>query len=345
MLQWNFWDNGIDDKQWDDLVGRFDDANIFQSAGWGNLKGTVGWKPVRWLATSGQGEPVFAAQILEKRRLGMTLLWLSGGPLLRPKVASPKELSEAVAEFAGHVASRYGVSFLRLNSLLPHDSGLSARLAPVFERPLARMLSGYSVWHDLTKDNVPQIQSKHRYYVKHAQKANLEWRWLDAAEGRAQFWSLLGGVESAKGSFRHGVSQTEMERLPEFLGDRARFLGGFIDGKLATGCLILHFAGHAYYYLAGTNEVGRKVSAAYAMVPELWRRLSELGMTDLDFGGIAPANPGAAGVDHFKKGFGGNIVEYLGEWEVSHPRAGRFLFNPMLARRAGGRPAKRPDRQ
>lgn len=87
------------------------------------------------------------------------------------------------------------------------------------------------------------------------------------------------------------------------------------EGRPATSCLVLTLADKAFYLLAATGTDGRRISAAYAMVFKLFELLKSRGVTRFDFGGIDPLSPSARGVDHFKRGFGGEIVEYLGEWE------------------------------
>jgi lipid II:glycine glycyltransferase (peptidoglycan interpeptide bridge formation enzyme) len=63
------------------------------------------------------------------------------------------------------------------------------------------------------------------------------------------------------------------------------------------------------------------------MIPELLEHLKQKGIETFDFGGIAPGNPNAEGVDHFKKGFGGEIIEHLGEWESANSEALRTILN------------------
>jgi lipid II:glycine glycyltransferase (peptidoglycan interpeptide bridge formation enzyme) len=83
---------------------------------------------------------------------------------------------------------------------------------------------------------------------------------------------------------------------------------------------------------AATNEMGRKISAAYAMISELFVNLKSKGVEVFDFGGIDPGNLNAQGVDHFKKGFGGKIIEHLGEWESIPSETLRFFLNIGLKR-------------
>jgi lipid II:glycine glycyltransferase (peptidoglycan interpeptide bridge formation enzyme) len=63
--------------------------------------------------------------------------------------------------------------------------------------------------------------------------------------------------------------------------------------------------------------------------------LKEINIKIFDFGGIDPINPLAEGVNHFKKGFGGTITEYLGEWEWSDSKLLRFGSNLGIWLRGG----------
>jgi hypothetical protein len=87
--------------------------------------------------------------------------------------------------------------------------------------------------------------------------------------------------------------------------------------------------------VAATNDLGRDACAAYSMIPSLLRHLSGKGIKKFDFGGIDPGNIAAEGVDHFKKGFGGSIIEYLGEWEIASSELVRVGMSLGLIKRGG----------
>jgi lipid II:glycine glycyltransferase (peptidoglycan interpeptide bridge formation enzyme) len=69
------------------------------------------------------------------------------------------------------------------------------------------------------------------------------------------------------------------------------------------------------------------------MIAQLFGVLKSLGVERFDFGGLAPGSPGAAGVDHFKRGFGGDTIEYLGEWEWARSRMIQRAANYLIGRR------------
>ena len=125
--------------------------------------------------------------------------------------------------------------------------------------------------------------------------------------------------------------------MRDALGSKVLILVGYMDNQPVTGCLVLVFGSNAFYMMASTGTQGREVSAAYAMFERLMQELIERGVTDFDFGGIDPARSEAAGVNHYKCGFGGELVEQLGEWESAPSEWFRLAVNLAL-RFQGARP-------
>ncbi|MBV9866838.1 MAG: peptidoglycan bridge formation glycyltransferase FemA/FemB family protein [Abitibacteriaceae bacterium] len=67
--------------------------------------------------------------------------------------------------------------------------------------------------------------------------------------------------------------------------------------------------------------------ASYALVNYLVEYLQQHGITEFDFGGLDPRSSAAAGVNQFKRGFGGELIEYLGEWEWASQSWLRYALN------------------
>jgi lipid II:glycine glycyltransferase (peptidoglycan interpeptide bridge formation enzyme) len=108
---------------------------------------------------------------------------------------------------------------------------------------------------------------------------------------------------------------SDLSCLCATLGEHATILAGYVDDEPVTSCLTLTFGQKAFYLMAATGRRGREVSAAYAMIYHLFEHLHKRALAEFDFGGVAPWSHLVGGVNHFKGGFGGELVEYLGEWE------------------------------
>ena len=88
--------------------------------------------------------------------------------------------------------------------------------------------------------------------------------------------------------------------------------------------------------LAATGNKGRESNLAYSMTYKLFEYLMKIKINEFDFGGISPSSA-AAGVNHFKGGFGGEILEYLGEWDWSNFRCLRWGLNLAIKFKRDGR--------
>lgn len=301
---------------WDALLDRAGDATLFQSPVWGELKRAAGWEPELWV-TQG-GEALAGMQVLLKRLpLGRALAWVPGGPMTCLPGCRPEAAPELLESWLAGFRRRGGV-YARFRLHRPSDSEWKAKLGEVVARPSRPINSGVTLHVDLAKspeDLRKGFTSKHRYYVKQAEGAGLDWSWGRDERLAAELASLYKEMAAAKALTARLFEPAAIGRMASLFGDGAVILIGRLSGKAVTGCLAIRTGKTAFYLLAATSSPGREVSAAYAMIPRLWSVLQERGVKLFDFGGIDPSNEKAKGVDHFKKGFGGASVEYLGEWD------------------------------
>lgn len=305
---------------WNELLLQTRDYTVFQSHGWGELKREAGWLPVRLAAC--EGSKVFrAAQCLVKKLpLGVALVWVPGGPAFHPAAGSSGVDADVAGLFAA-LRERFKHLVLKIDSNVASDPRLSFDLARVAYRPSPRINSGFSIVFDLSQGAEAALAgttSKHRYYVKKSAKSELTWRAGSADLDIDAFASLHGEIVASKSFVQSPASRSDLVRMRKHLGESGlTILTGMRDGVPVTSCLTLDFGKKSFYFLAATGKAGRDLGAGYAMVPKLFEVLAAKGVTEFDFGGLAPANPAAAGVNHFKQGFGGKLTEYLGEWEMA----------------------------
>ena len=319
---------------WDALLDKAGDATLFQSPAWGELKRASGWTPELWVT---QGGPALAGmQVLIKRLpFGRSLAWAPGGPMTELPGCKPELAGELMRSWLEEFRARGGV-YARFRLHRPADPAWERGLAAAAARPLSRINSGVSLRFDLAKsmeDLRAAFSSKHRYYVRQAEGAGLDWSsGHDGALAR-ELVALYEGMAAAK-AVEAGLFEPEaVGRMVERFGERAVVLIGRRAGEPVTGCLAVRTGKNAFYLAAATPPAGRELSAAYAMVPRLLELLKQAGVRSLDFGGVDPGNERAKGVDHFKKGFGGAAVEYLGEWDWASYGWLRWAAGFIIARR------------
>jgi lipid II:glycine glycyltransferase (peptidoglycan interpeptide bridge formation enzyme) len=303
-------------EQWDLWLNEAEDQNIFQSSFWGAYKRGHGWEPVRWIARNADGAVVAMVQILTKAFPGgFRIGWAPGGPVLRFARGPAGDLPELLRGLTEALGSR---QYVRLYSMVPYDGASAYAFRQACIRPGSPLNTGFSVCLDVRQPMDQLLRgmtSKHRYYVKKSLREPLHWIVGSTTKLAEDFSALYEEMTREK---KLEVSQCRVDdlaRLTGALGDHAMFLTGYLEDEPITSCLVLTWGAQAFYFRAASGRRGRERSAAYAMMYQLIEHLQKQGIGRFDLGGIDPRAPMAAGVNHFKLGFGGDWIEYLGEWE------------------------------
>lgn len=317
VFDWQEMPDAVARQEWDRGLLRARDYAVFQSYGWGEFKRASGWRPLRFVARDRSGCVGAMVQfLLRKGPLGFGITWSPGGPVMQ------FEEAQRVIDLGSllHTIRRQApVLLARFDTYVPSEPDLVESFSRTLRRPSAPLSSGRSLVVDISSGEqsfVAGMTSKHRYYFRKAAAAGLRWEIGATDRNIAALAELHRGMSEAKSLKAAPMDQAHYTRLREQLGvSGITIVTGYAEDRPVTSCLTLDFGSKSFYFVAASNAEGRKISAAYAMVPQLIATLHEKGITHFDFGGVAPESPEARGVDHFKNGFGGVPVAYLGEWE------------------------------
>ena len=336
VTSWEPYQESLGAQEWNRLLLQARDYTVFQSYGWGEYKRLSGWQPLRYVAYAKDGDVVGMVQMLLKHLpLGFGIAWSPGGPvsLFGSVAVAPGDLAGLLAD----LQARYPRVLIRFQSHISYDAASAYAFSKTCKRSLVRLTSGFTLHMDLSDCEgrlTKRANAKHRYYMKKAAGAQIEWR---IGRGDNDISTLLAIHEEMVASKKIpaiAISLSEITRLCGALGeDGVTVVTGYLDNAPVTSCMTLNFGAKSIYMVAATGMRGRKVCAAYAMIDELVRLLHQNGVKHFDFGGIDPASASAKGVDHFKRGFGGTLVEYLGEWESVRSEWVRAAMNLAILKR------------
>ena len=336
MVKWQRLDGDREPQEWAALVGEATDRTPFQSYAWGEYKRHDGWTPQRWIATDESGAVVCGLQALVKPcSFQRVLVWVPGGPLAGLPGFSAERLGSFVEGWLTAFTRRHRPVYVRFFSCLRSSQTASEAMRRLCRRPAAPINTGSTIHHDLSQplDRVrAAMTSKHRYYVKRSEAAGLKWSWGSSTEFIHRLARLHEEMVQAKRLRGVGFSHAQLEALSGAFGQDCFVVVGSREGRPVTACLTLLTGPSAFYLVAATGAEGRTLSAAYAMVARLLELLQSRGIRHFDFGGIAQGTNEAAGVDHFKRGFGGQVVEHLGEWEWAPSSIVRWGVNVLIRR-------------
>jgi serine/alanine adding enzyme len=339
-----------DDAAWDSFTEQHPQGHLLQSSGWGRLKAGFGWQPRRIAVAAPEGV-LAGAQVLFRRRLGVSVAYVPRGPLF----AGDAEANTLLLAALDRLARRNRAVFLRLEpNLLEHDSAagqLHSLLLLQGFQVAAPIQPRSSIHLDLTpapERLLAAMNKGHRADIRRAERDGVAvWAGAGAAD-LATFYAIYQETAQRAGFAIHSQAyyQAAWDHFTQSPHDtHAQLLLAGQAGKALAAFLIFEWAGEGLYLYSCSTEAGQKSGANHLLQ---WRALlwaKERGCARYDFWGIpdelgqaagavdeaerarleqeAQADP-MFGVFRFKKSFGGQVVRYL-------PAYDRIYLPPLYA--------------
>jgi peptidoglycan pentaglycine glycine transferase (the first glycine) len=334
----------IDADAWDALVEASDPGSYLQLTGWAQVKAVNGWGSTRVLASDRVG-----AQILLRRPrpLPWAFAYAPRGPLGGAWTSDDIEaFSAAVRDELPRMAGR--VSHLRIDPEIevdgPHDPDGTTRRAlraagwrpappiqPSSTRVVDLRADEEALWGDLRK--------KWRQYVNKARSAGVTV--VDAEGDRlGEFYRIYRETADRAGFLIRAESAYRDVWEAFRPSGRARLLFALSGEGAPLATLFLVRSGtRVVEPYGGMTQAGADTRANYLLKWEAIRSSREAGADAYDLWGLA-----TGGIAHFKTGFGGREVRYIGAWDLVLDQLGRRVYGAAVdartwwARRRHGLP-------
>ncbi len=340
IVKWERLSAACDRAAWDQAMLQSQDYNVFQSFLWGEYKRAGGWTPTRWIGRDQSGSTVAMGQILVKTYPGkVTIGWAPAGPIMRFAATPQRNLASIIKSLTNEIAPR-GRTIIRFDNYLPLDASLEFAMQQAsLVRPYVTINTGHSLLLDLLQPLEAlskQIRPRHRSYIKNALNKGIEWKAGRGTQEVQELVSLHDEMTTQKKLSLRRIGTYEVSSLCDILGEQATVFTGYLDNKAITSTLVLNFGEKAFYFIGASGTEGRTLRASYGLIDQLLRYLKAEGIVQFDFGGLNPHSATTAGVDQFKKGFGGEPVKHLGEWEWASHAWLRWGLNFALWQRGSG---------
>lgn len=302
---------------WNLALAKYPEANFLQSPEWGKVNDLVGHKViVEYNLADEDGSdaeaPQYWCQMIVKNAKRGRYLEVPGGPLLDWEDAAAKQLVFAKIKA---IAEREKCVFVRLRPQLKVSEqaklgGLGLHKAPM------HLHAEHTIMLDLTKTEdelLSEMRRQTRYEVRRAAKLGVTVKFSNDEALFREFHE----VQTATAARQHFVPPDLKMLLAErtAFGPNARLYVARTDaGEPVAYGLILLAGGEAEYFEAASTDLNHKIPGAYALQWQVIRDLKQLGIKRYNLWGIAP--PGQpehryAKVTTFKKGFGGEVVEFV----------------------------------
>jgi len=334
-------------EAWDAFVATADPTSYLQLSGWARVKAVNGWGDIRVADDAAGGRPSVGAQILLRRArpLPWSFAYAPRGPVAHGwSPATIGAFGDAVRTALGRVPGR--VSHVRIDPEIERDAGvdeggaLRGALRAGGWRPATPIQPNATRIIDLTADEEAlwgDLRKKWRQYVNKARNAGIS---VVDADGSAlsEFYRIYRETADRAG-FLIRTEQAYRDIWDAFAptGNARLLFARRADGEPLATLFLVRCGTRVVEPYGGMTADGGESRANYLLKWEAIRSSREQGATSYDLWGLA-----TGGIAHFKTGFGGREVQYIGAWDLVLDPLGRQVYERgqrtrvWIARRRAG---------
>ncbi|GCE17838.1 lipid II:glycine glycyltransferase FemX [Dictyobacter kobayashii] len=319
--------------EWDTFVGEHAYGHFLQSWGWGELKATAGWSPLRVALWDGE-QMVAAAQILRKTASHVPLAlghlaYIPRGPVVDWR---QPELGRIFFTQLDNYLRKQGAIVLRWEPDVEVGTADGEAVALFTKlqgaKPVPAVQPGRSIVLDLAPDEerlLAQMKEKWRYNIRLGVRKGVQVRIASSIEDVQAWYTLLQTTGDRDQFGIHSLAY--YQRVWELYApmDNLRLLLAEHEGQLLAGIVVVVMAGQAIYLYGASSNQQRQLMPNYVLQWEAIRWARQRGARLYDFWGIPATDAeeeAMAGVYRFKRGWGGRIIQYPGGYE--------HVYRPLL---------------
>jgi peptidoglycan pentaglycine glycine transferase (the first glycine) len=350
------------DESWEAFVRSNERATYLQTSAWSQVKAATGWSAVRLgdIAGASGKNTTLGAQILTRPMplLPWRFAYAPRGPLADALTTRTLvEWSAAVGMAGLKGAPLDGVAILRMDpeieagTQLPMQGEDGSRHATMqVEEFLGQV--GWSRAHDmqprrtrivdLTADEDAlwsDLRKKWRQYVNKARSGGVVVRDVDPRTEPDAFDTFFAVMrEVSKRTALPLRSAATFRAVWEAFAPTGESRLQFAEaaGEVQAVLLTVRCGTRVVEPYGGMTAAGADSRANYLLKWEAIRSSREQGATSYDMWGLI-----GSGIDHFKAGFGGREIEYIGAWDYPLSRVGATAFRAAERGRQLYRAARR----
>ena len=322
----------VDPAGWDRFVESSDPGSYLQTSAWAAVKAVNGWSSHRLMAGGADPATNVGAQILVRRPRPMPwgFAYAPRGPVAGAwDRATISAFTAAVR--GGSLAAAGRVSHLRIdpeieaNGPLDPDGALRRELAGAGWRPAAPIQPNATRIIDLRADEAAllgDLRKKWRQYVNKARAGGITV--VDAGGDRlAEFYRIYRETADRAGFLiRAESAYRDVWEAFAPAGNARLLFAQAADGEPQATLFLVRCGPRVVEPYGGMTAAGGESRANYLLKWEAIRSSREAGATSYDLWGLA-----TGGIAHFKTGFGGREVRYIGAWDLVVSPVGRQVYS------------------
>lgn len=317
-------------ESWDTYVRAHPLATYVQTSPWAEVKAATGWGSGLVGSPSGQQGPI-GAQVLMRPIpvLPWRFAYAPRGPLADRWDDETHEgwatTLRAATAAGGPLA---GVALIRMDPEIEDAPEVRAALERIGWRPAHDMQPRRTRIVDLTAEEDAlwsDLRKKWRQYVNKARTNGIVVRDVDPAVETDAFDTfhrvMLEVSKRTALPVRSAKAFHDVWAAYAPTGESRLLFAEDASGAVQAVLLLVRCGTRVVEPYGGMNAAGAESRANYLLKWEAIRTSREQGATSYDMWGLI-----GTGIDHFKAGFGGREVAYVGAWDLALSPVGATAF-------------------
>lgn len=314
------WVSNIEKEKWNEAILSIQPENIYQTSEWAEYKIKQKWKVIKLICINEKSEEIAYTHLCIKEYFKIVKINYTPGVVVINK--NYLKFEEAIYEKLQYELNKNRSIFnyyrfkasenLILKNFRLASQRLSAPQTVVIETGLGFNLNNCSLHHK-------------RKFKKMIHEVN----WIFSSEEKNidAILTILEKLKREKKINQKILTKIEINNGVELFN--AIVVTGYINGSPEVGCILYCISGVAVYICGGVTLNGRDKNLGYHLIKNIIQYLYENNIKSFDFGGVDINDVNVNGVNRFKVGFGGLIVDNSQELEYGNMMV-KFLINKLI---------------
>lgn len=313
-------------------------GHFAQSVLWAKQKPQWTWKAIISTDSDGQIRGSLAVLIRKVPFTGLTLMYGCRGPVCDPE---NKEVLADLIDGARKLARTYHSYCIKLDpditvtntdflETMESFGFRHTKTGKNFEGIQPKFVFRLDVEGKTTEELLADFHQKTRYNLRLAGRKGVEVS-LCGKEAVPDF-SRLMNITGERDGF--GVRQASyFEGLLDHLGEHARLYMAYYEGQAIAGTLAIWYGDKVWYLYGASSNEHRRLMPNYLLQ---WRMIEwavEKNCRIYDFRGVSgDLNPDSPlyGLYKFKRGFGGDFTEFIGELDLVLNKPADYMIRKAI---------------
>ena len=318
--------------EYEEFVSSHPKGHFMQSLIWPNVKSE--WKHIA-VAHRGEDGKIIASMLLLMRKMPMLsyrLMYIPRGPVCD---IHDSDMIRRLLEEAEKVARRNRVYQIKIDPDIPESDVLFADVlrgrgyrvstGTGFEATQARFVFRVNLKDQSEQQIMERFHPKCRYNIRLAERKGVSVV-ERTKESLDEFMPIMAQTGKRDGFVVR--PKKYFEKVLDAFGENARFLMAYYEDKPVAGTIEIRYGNKAWYLYGASGNEHRNVMPNYLVQWQMIQWAAESGCDLYDLRGV----PGDLDETHpqyglyrFKKGFGGDLIGFIGEYNLTVRKLGAFL--------------------